>query len=201
MNFNTFFLDKLSISGQSPSLNLKKGVLSSSLFSDIIKVCELMPSGTNISGTPTGSGTVNQETMPSLDNVIECDSTKLQSISQFIQNFINDARGTVISPEVSHDLNQVVINKKQLIIPAGSLVEFLKELVQKLNLNGGSESESDKKGVPAIFNLGTKIIPESIQPSAVVQKDNKNDDISSDQLEAMSLSLITFLQNNHYLDL
>ena len=112
MNFNTFFLDKLSAGSQSLTPSSGKTSPSSSLFSDIMKVYE-QENGTNLKSQ---SDSVNPnsniiEGSPFSVNVIECNDVKLKTLSDFIKSFIANSQEPINIAELKHDLQPVVISK------------------------------------------------------------------------------------------
>ncbi len=140
MNFNTFFLDKLSTGEQSIPSNLKKGSSVPGLFSDIVKVCEQ-----ETAAESAASATQDQSQAALVaanlfnQNVFESSGSTLKALSQFIQDFVNDSNAAVNSPDVVHNLQNAVISKKQFILSGDGLEQFLNQLVSALENSWTSE--------------------------------------------------------------
>ncbi|PKL83962.1 MAG: hypothetical protein CVV24_02285 [Ignavibacteriae bacterium HGW-Ignavibacteriae-3] len=207
MNFNTFFLDKLSASDQPLSLNSKKGSSSTSLFSDIIKVCEHENTGPKLGDPFTGLNSAPSENHRLTENVVECSGDKLRILSEFIQSFMDGSAKTVSSPEVIHDLQQVVISKKQYVLPAGGMAEFLSGLLQKSDLDKDSDYKSainsgdGKTDVLQIFHIDSASAENTGISPLDISSQNK---MSEDELihhEMMTQSLLNYLTNSKILNL
>lgn len=208
MNFNTFFLDKLSSGDQSPILNSKKTSPSPYLFSDIIKVYEqetapiLNSENGSINLTP-----LNQGTFSLSENMIESDNLKLQTLSKFIENFIANSQQPVNSSEIKHDLKQIIISKKQFILSSQGLEDFINGLVQSLELNTNVDLKN---------TIAQKIEnEETIGPLKIDIKNTENQnpvleeetfkeekiDNTLQNIETMVQSILNFLSNNRSFNL
>ena len=68
-------------------------------------------------------------------NVIECNDVKLKTLSDFIKSFIANSQRTNQHLRVKHDLQPVVISKKQFLLSANGMEDFIKGLVESIDLN------------------------------------------------------------------
>lgn len=208
MNFNTFFLDKLSSGDQSPILNSKKTSPSPYLFSDIIKVYEQETAPIlNSENGFVNLTSLAQGTFPLPENMIESDNLKLQTLSKFIENFIANSQQPVNSSEIKRDLKAVVISKKQFILSSQGLEDFINGLVQSLELN----TNADLKNAIAqkIENEGTvdtlKIdVKNTENQNPVLEDETFKEEKSGNTLqniEMMVQSILNFLSNKRSFNL
>ncbi len=164
MNINTFFLDKLLAGEQSLALGSKKVSSPTYLFSDIIKVFEQEgEQNSTVNDSASNSNLTSQNILQLPVNVIECNGAKLQALSQFIDAFMADPKLSVKATEVKHNLQSVVINKKQFLLSSGSFENFINGLIQNLGLNNSSDLKTvlsqntvDKSAAGIVKNLNAK---------------------------------------------
>ncbi len=164
MNINTFFLDKLLAGEQSLALGSKKVSSPTYLFSDIIKVFEQEgEQNSTVNDSANNSNLTSQNILQLPVNVIECNGAKLQALSQFIDAFMADPKLSVKATEVKHNLQSVVINKKQFLLSSGSFENFINGLIQNLGLNNSSDLKTvlsqntvDKSAAGIVKNLNAK---------------------------------------------
>lgn len=208
MNFNTFFLDKLSAGSQSLTSSSGKTSPSSYLFSDIMKVYE-QENGTNLKSQ---SDSVNPnsniiEGSPFSVNVIECNDVKLKTLSDFIKSFIANSQEPINISELKHDLQPVVISKKQFLLSANGMEDFIKGLVESIDLNMSDdlkaavtlniENSEELKKLSTEIKSDEKEIPLLEKESG----DNLAADIPLLSTGIMSESILGFLSNNKSLTL
>lgn len=143
MNFNTFFLDKLTSGNDSIIPNSGKSSLSSFLFSDIMKVHE-KEIETNLKSQLDVVNPI-ENTMPNLPltlNAIECSDEKLKVLSDFIKSFIANSNEPINITELKHDFSPVEISKKQFLLSSGGMETLMKGLVEIVGLNFSTDSKS-----------------------------------------------------------
>jgi flagellar hook-length control protein FliK len=208
MNFNTFFLDKLSSGDQSPILNSKKTSPSPYLFSDIIKIYEQETAPIlNSENGFVNLTSLAQGTFPLPENMIESDNLKLQTLSKFIENFIANSQQPVNSSEIKHDLKAVVISKKQFILSSQGLEDFINGLVQNLELNTNVDLKNAI--VQKVENEGTvgtlKIDVKNTENQNPVLEEGAFKEEKSDNtlqnIEMMVQSILNFLSNKRSFNL
>lgn len=209
MNINTFFLDKLLAGEQSLALGSKKLSSPTYLFSDIIKVFEQEGEQNSTANNGAGNSNLSSQNILQLPvNVIECNGAKLQALSQFIDAFMSDPQLSVKATEVKHDLQSVVINKKQFLLSSGSLENFIKGLVQNLGLNNSgdlrtvlSQNTVDESAAGIVKNLNVKG-DETEKLTSEKETDSKvKTDNSLLNNETMVQSLLHYLSENKSLSL
>ena len=205
MNFNTFFLDKLSSVNQSPNSSSGKTSHSTYLFSDIMKVQERE----NETNLKSQSDSVNPgsnaiESSPFSSNVIECNDKKLKTLSDFINSFIASTEESINISEVKQDSQPVAINKKTFLMSSAGMEDFLKGLVETINLNSSD-------GLNAAVTPNKENSGELKKLGAVVESDKKNISLLEKKLEgdlaadpstgAILQSILDFLSNYKTLSL
>ena len=208
MNFNTFFLDKLSSGSQSPTSSSGKTSPSSYLFSDIMKVVE-QENGTNLISQPDSVNPISNtiEGLPFSVNVIEYNDIKLKALSDFIKSFIANSQEPTNISELKHDLQPVVISKKQFMLSSGGMEDFIKGLVESININFSDdlkaavtlnkESSEELKKLRMDIGSDEKEVP-------LLEKES-DDNVAADlpllNTGTMLESILGFISNNKSLSL
>ncbi|MHB8929132.1 MAG: hypothetical protein ACYC5R_00850, partial [Melioribacteraceae bacterium] len=201
MNINTFFLDKLLAGEQSTALSSKKASSPTYLFSDIIKVFEQEGEQNSAANANLSSQDILQ-----LPVNIECNGAKLQALSQYIDAFMADPQLSVKATEVKHDLQSVVINKKQFLLSSGSLENFINGLIQNLGLNNSddlktvlSQNTTDGSATDILKNISVKAdAADKLNSKKKSEDEVKTDDSLSNNIVQ---SLLQYLSENKSLSL
>ncbi|MCX6169912.1 MAG: flagellar hook-length control protein FliK [Ignavibacteriales bacterium] len=208
MNINTFFLDKLMAGEQAVALGSKKLSSPTNLFSDIIKVFEQeSEQNSTTSDSANNLNLASQNIFQLPVNVIECNSTKLQALIKFIDSFMADPQLSVKATEVKHDLQSVVINKKQFLLSSGSLENFINGLVQNLGLNNISDLKTvlsqnaiDENTFSGVKDLNVKNDNDKQSSRKEIENNVKTDDAFT-EAENIVQSLLQYLSENKSLSL
>ncbi|MHB9041593.1 MAG: hypothetical protein ACYC4T_13135, partial [Melioribacteraceae bacterium] len=201
MNINTFFLDKLLAGEQSATPSSKKAASPTYLFSDIIKVFEQEGEQNSAANANLSSQDILQ-----LPVNIECNGAKLQALSQYIDAFMADPQLSVKATEVKHDLQSVVINKKQFLLSSGSLENFINGLIQNLGLNNSddlktvlSQNTTDGSATDILKNISVKAdAADKLNSKKKSEDEVKTDDSLSNNIVQ---SLLQYLSENKSLSL
>ena len=208
MNINTFFLDKLLAEEQSATRSSKKASSPTYLFSDIIKVFEQEGEQNSASGDSAANLKLSSQDILQLPVNIECNGAKLQAISQYIDAFMADPQLSVKATEVKHDLQSVVINKKQFLLSSGSLENFINGLIQNLGLNNNndlktmlSQNTTDGSATDILKNINVKAdAADKLNSKKKTDAEVKTDDSLSENSNIVQ-SLLQYLSENKSLSL
>ena len=209
MNINTFFLDKLLAGEQSTALSSKKAQSPTYLFSDIIKVFEQDGEQNSAAGDSAAKSNLSSQDILQLPVNIECNGAKLQAIGQYIDAFMADPQLSVKATEVKHDLQSVVINKKQFLLSSGSLENFINGLIQNLGLNNSddlktvlSQNTTDESATDILKNISVKAdAADKLNSKKKTDAEVKTDDSPSVNGNNIAQSLLQYLSENKSLSL
>ncbi len=201
MNINTFFLDKLSSVSPQPTSKSGKISQTSYLFSDIMKVYD-QGKATNLETQPDSlipiSNTIEEVDFP--ENLIEYTDVKIKSLSDFIESFIANSTEPINVSELTHELQPVVISKKQFLISSGGMEEFLKGLIEELNLTFGDELKATVTSSKS-SDEKTGLLSVEKKNSEKEADENISTDTSLTNIVAMLDSAQAFLSNNKSMSL
>ena len=208
MNINTFFLDKLLAGEQSTALSSKKASSPTYLFSDIIKVFEQDSEQNSASGNSAANANLSSQDILQLPVNIECNGAKLQALSQYIDAFMADPQLSVKATEVKHDLQSVVINKRQFLLSSGNLENFINGLIQNLGLNNSddlktvlSQNATDGSANDILKNISVKAdAADKLNSKKKTDAEVKTDDSLSSNSNIVQ-SLLQYLSENKSLSL
>ncbi len=208
MNFNTFFLDKLSTGSQSVNSSSGKNAFSTFMFSDIMKVYEKENGIQQKSGTDLiDPNPVTKEVIPLPANVIECSDIKLKTLSDFINSFTANSQEPINISESKIDLNPVVIKKEQFLLSASGMEDFLKGLIVSININYSADIKMpfalSEGGTQELTNVIADLSGDGKTPS--LPQSETNGDVETDtvalNVEAILHSILSFISNNKSLSL
>jgi flagellar hook-length control protein FliK len=131
MNFNAFFLDKLSETNNLMGSNTKKFNPNSYLFSNIIKV-EEANSSLPLINQPNNQDVTDSETTTPTENVIHVSENEITQLSDFITQFISNTDKQLKSSEITQSPSSMELNKNKLILNEDGLNSLLEGIVQKI---------------------------------------------------------------------
>ena len=131
MNYNTFFLDKISGTDNLIGLNANKFNPHAYLFSNVIKV-EEANSSQPVSNTINNQNISEFETGTPPENVIHVSETEITQLSDFISQFITSNYKPLNSFETTQNLSSIELNNNKLILNEDGLTSLISGIVQKI---------------------------------------------------------------------
>jgi hypothetical protein len=158
MNFNTFFLDKISRTNNVIGLNASKFNPNAYLFSNIIKIEEANSSQPLVSQT-NNRDTLETETTTPAENVIQVSEKEIDQLSNIITQYISKNLQTVKSLKSAKGSSSVELNKNNVILNENELTNLIQSIVQKIvnqnqisskDFTANSQENGDAKNVKAI---------------------------------------------------